>query len=296
LLVTASTTLTLGETAIRNRLQGTTLNMGVRVQTATAVTAANAVPSQLTIISDTVSAGTLAAKLTDVAIPIVSLAASTFGNLQLTGATSGTDFGTTTAQTQIDIAKAGHPLAAALMGRVTVTTSGQTFQWGSSITTGAVKIATIVGNTARAAIFGYPKGTLRNNNTAALARRVGWWSSAAALAGTVPSASAWTLFDAAVNWAKAAGTDSACESKTDGTVCNDNDGCTQTDTCLNQICAASNPKSCIAQDQCHVVGTCAPATGLCSNPAKANGTSAQTAASAHRLIPVRPESERARAR
>src|SRR5262249_19782342 len=37
-----------------------------------------------------------------------------------------------------------------------------------------------------------------------------------------------------------------------------------TDPCAGVTCTAS--------DQCHVVGTCNPATGLCSNPVKPNGT------------------------
>src|SRR6185436_14198101 len=120
------------------------------------------------------------------------------------GGTSGTDYGTTGSQTQLDIAKAGHPLAAGLTGRVTVATSNQTFGWGASIATGAVKVATLVGNTGRAAIFGYPKGALRKDSpaTAAPARRVGAWASTASLAGSVPNASAWALFDAAITWDK----------------------------------------------------------------------------------------------
>ena len=30
--------------------------------------------------------------------------------------------------------------------------------------------------------------------------------------------------------------------------------------------------TCTAQDQCHTAGTCDPATGICSNPNKADGT------------------------
>jgi hypothetical protein len=57
-----------------------------------------------------------------------------------------------------------------------------------------------------------------------------------------------------------------------GTPCNDFDACTQTDTCQNGRCVGSNRIICTALDQCHDVGTCDPATGLCSNPAKPNGT------------------------
>ncbi len=54
--------------------------------------------------------------------------------------------------------------------------------------------------------------------------------------------------------------------------CSDGNLCTQTDTCSNGVCVGSNPIVCTASDQCHLAGTCAPATGICSNPAKANGS------------------------
>ena len=52
--------------------------------------------------------------------------------------------------------------------------------------------------------------------------------------------------------------------KTNGTSCNDGNACTQTDACQSGACTGSNPISCAAQDQCHVGGTCNPATGACS--------------------------------
>ncbi|MBI5534666.1 MAG: lamin tail domain-containing protein [Deltaproteobacteria bacterium] len=58
----------------------------------------------------------------------------------------------------------------------------------------------------------------------------------------------------------------------DGTVCDDNDLCTQTDTCTSGTCTGSNPKSCTALDQCHNVGVCDPSSGTCSNPSKPNNT------------------------
>src|SRR5439155_1573058 len=56
---------------------------------------------------------------------------------------------------------------------------------------------------------------------------------------------------------------------TNGTPCNDANACTQTDTCQSGSCVASNPVTCTALDQCHVAGTCDPATGSCSTPALA---------------------------
>lgn len=61
--------------------------------------------------------------------------------------------------------------------------------------------------------------------------------------------------------------------KANGSACNDGSACTQTDTCQGGVCTGSNPVICSASDQCHTAGTCDPATGVCSNPAKSNGSS-----------------------
>jgi RHS repeat-associated protein len=57
-----------------------------------------------------------------------------------------------------------------------------------------------------------------------------------------------------------------------GTACNDGNACDLNDTCQSGVCAASSHVTCTASDQCHVAGTCNPATGQCSNPPVANGT------------------------
>jgi large repetitive protein len=51
-----------------------------------------------------------------------------------------------------------------------------------------------------------------------------------------------------------------------GTACNDGNACTQADSCQNGTCTGANPVTCVASDQCHVAGTCNPATGACDNP------------------------------
>ena len=59
-----------------------------------------------------------------------------------------------------------------------------------------------------------------------------------------------------------------------GASCDDQNLCTQTDTCsASFVCVGSNPKTCVASDTCHTAGTCAPSTGVCSNPTKAVGAS-----------------------
>src|SRR2546425_4595373 len=60
--------------------------------------------------------------------------------------------------------------------------------------------------------------------------------------------------------------------KANGTACSDGNTCTQIDTCQAGVCTGSNPVVCTASDQCHVAGTCDPATGTCSKPNASDGT------------------------
>jgi cysteine-rich repeat protein len=57
----------------------------------------------------------------------------------------------------------------------------------------------------------------------------------------------------------------------DGSACEDGDLCTEGDTCQAGVCQAGSPLACTALNQCHDIGVCNPATGLCSNPEKDNG-------------------------
>src|SRR5205823_1332539 len=61
--------------------------------------------------------------------------------------------------------------------------------------------------------------------------------------------------------------------KANGASCNDNNACTQTDSCQAGVCAGGNPVTCLALDQCHDVGVCDMTSGTCSNPTKPDGTS-----------------------
>jgi cysteine-rich repeat protein len=60
--------------------------------------------------------------------------------------------------------------------------------------------------------------------------------------------------------------------KLDGATCDDGNACTRIDTCQSGLCVGAEPVACTAQDQCHEAGACDPATGLCSNPTKGDGT------------------------
>jgi Tol biopolymer transport system component len=57
-----------------------------------------------------------------------------------------------------------------------------------------------------------------------------------------------------------------------GTACDDANACTRSDTCQAGSCTGSHPVDCAARDQCHVAGTCDPASGACSDPAAPDGT------------------------
>ncbi len=59
--------------------------------------------------------------------------------------------------------------------------------------------------------------------------------------------------------------------KPDGSVCSDENPCTQVDTCQGGACTSGNAILCGALDQCHLAGMCNPITGVCSNPSRPDG-------------------------
>lgn len=60
--------------------------------------------------------------------------------------------------------------------------------------------------------------------------------------------------------------------KTNSSLCNDGNSCTQSDSCQNGTCTGLNPVICAASDSCHAAGTCNPADGTCSNPVLPDGS------------------------
>jgi hypothetical protein len=57
-----------------------------------------------------------------------------------------------------------------------------------------------------------------------------------------------------------------------GAACEDGDACTAGDTCEAGACVGGSPVICTALDSCHEAGACDGATGLCSNPARPDGS------------------------
>src|SRR5204862_3578760 len=58
----------------------------------------------------------------------------------------------------------------------------------------------------------------------------------------------------------------------EGGTCSDGALCTTGDVCQSGTCVGT-PVTWTAADQCHVAGTCEPATGVCTDPPSPNGTS-----------------------
>jgi uncharacterized repeat protein (TIGR01451 family) len=64
----------------------------------------------------------------------------------------------------------------------------------------------------------------------------------------------------------------ACVHVNNTAPCSDGNACTSSDVCRGGVCTGSTAVVCTPSDQCHVAGTCNPATGACANPPAPNGT------------------------
>ncbi len=58
----------------------------------------------------------------------------------------------------------------------------------------------------------------------------------------------------------------------EGAPCDDGNACTDGETCSLGYCQPGTPIQCVAADECHLAGTCDPATGQCSTPPAPDGT------------------------
>lgn len=194
LFVVGGTTLNTIDNALKTRLLN--LAFTVTVKSGSSVTTADATGKRVVVISETVTPTDVNTKFKTVAVPVVVLEPQLFDDMGMTGLTSGTNFGSTTSQTQITIATPSHAMAAGLTGNVTVVSAASTFGWGQPNANG-VKVATIFGNGSRATIFGYSSGAVMPGLTSP-ARRVGFFLFGNSAALTTNGGS---LFDASVKWA-----------------------------------------------------------------------------------------------
>jgi RHS repeat-associated protein len=196
LLVTnAPPPLKAGDLAIQNRLG--TLGYTVSVITGSMVLSSDASGKALVVISSTVKSGDVNTKFRNAIVPVLTWEKELFYPMGMTGSIDGTDSGSLNAQTKLVIANPSHYMAAGLSGTVTVITTQSDLNWGKP-NANALKIATLLNNPAKAAIFAYEKGVAMPGLSAP-ARRVGMYMTDQT-AGNFNN-NGWALFDAAVRWA-----------------------------------------------------------------------------------------------
>lgn len=196
LLVTGNTTLTAADQALVARLSAQRLT--VSVTTGGALSAADTNGKALVLVTPTVDSVALGTKLRDTAVPVIFTSSATYSNAKMTGATSGTDFGTFSASSVI-MTGASHLLAAGLTGTQTILSASESLGWGAP-GSGAVSIASPnpASPVAARAIFAYEVAASMSGQ-AAPDRRVGF-SLGPNSASNLTSAGA-SLLAASIAWA-----------------------------------------------------------------------------------------------
>ena len=202
LLVTGSSTLNSSETAIKTRLENLGFTVTAKVAGSnqnSAIKTTDADGKAAVVISSTVTPANVGNKFRNVVVPVFNWESDILDDLGMTGTASGTDFGTTTNQTQVAIIEAAHPMAAGLTGTATVVSAASSFTWGKP-NTNAAKIASLTSDATKITIFGYETGVAMAVLPAP-ARRVGFFLTDTN--GANLTANGQALFDAAIKWATA---------------------------------------------------------------------------------------------
>lgn len=156
----------------------------------------------LIVISESVDAVDVGDKYRNAPIPLVTFENDLLGELGMTGWKNGLDYGTDDNQRFIFVVNAPHPLAAGLKAGPQNVLDDEHYKmnWGRP-GPGAVRIATLLGEPDKVAIFAYEKGATMNAEFLAPARRVSFFLWQDTFAGLRPEGLA--LFRAAVLWAVA---------------------------------------------------------------------------------------------
>ncbi len=182
------------ELQVATRLRG--LGLDVTTVAASALTGAKAAGRTVVVVMPGVDGATVQSSLRTVRSPVMVLEPTALDDLGLTSTTANTDFGAIASANQVVIAQPTHPLAAGLAGLGTVYSSPGSLGWGKPAA-GAANVATVVGQSDRATIFGYQTGAEMVGLTAP-ARRAGLFLTRTVGYGI--SNVGWMFFDAAVKW------------------------------------------------------------------------------------------------
>ena len=130
----------------------------------------------LIIISESVDAVNVGTKYRSTPVPLITFENDLLGELEMTGLKNGTDYGTDDNQRFLWLVNAPHPLAAGLAAGIQNVLLDEHYKmnWGKPAL-GAVTIATLRGEPAKAAVFSYERGATMNGEFLAPARRVSFF-------------------------------------------------------------------------------------------------------------------------
>ena len=191
MVVGDATTLTAGDTAVRNRL--TAAGYEVTVIDDNAASVPDASQHDLVIVTASIASGTLDADIPDVTVPVLVAKPFVLDDFGLTAAPT-SNYGTRTVST-ISIVNPGHPTAAGLNGNIILRNPSTTVSWGIAPPDATV-VATAGGD---ATIWNIAPGDPLADNTPAPACRLSF-----PIFGNMPTAyttNAWALFDATITHA-----------------------------------------------------------------------------------------------
>jgi Flp pilus assembly pilin Flp len=118
-------------------------------------------------------------------------------DMAMTG-TASTEYGVTSAQTQLVMITSTDALSAGLSGTQTVTSASKTYNWGKP-GSNAVKVARQASDANKIMVYRYEAGKTMIGTFAAPERRVGFFIGDDAANNL--NTNGWKLFDAAVKWA-----------------------------------------------------------------------------------------------
>jgi hypothetical protein len=170
LMVVGNATLNPSDQIAKNRLEAMGYQVTVKAAASTATADANGM--DVIFVSATVNSSEVNTKFRNVNVGVVSAESFIYDDMQMTGLTSGSHYGVTNSQTQVNVVNTTHPLGTGLTSGVnTILTTGDNMGWGVP-SASAIIIAYMTGSTTQAAFFAYEAGSSMVGLTAP-GRRVG---------------------------------------------------------------------------------------------------------------------------
>lgn len=186
-----------GDALFKQRLEW--LGYTVTVKDQDVLTTSDNTGKDVIVISSSVEDTVVGSRFRDTAIPVVTWEEYLFDDMKFNTLSGNTNnYSTYETETKVRMTNSTHPLAAGYTGDVTSFAAVNEMAWSKlTSASGAVKIATLTGDSSKVAIFGFDTGAQMSGMTAP-ARRVGlfhnYW-------GGAHTTNAWNFFEAAVTWA-----------------------------------------------------------------------------------------------